>query len=46
MAEFQDSTKAIRIKSKQTHQKEHSTPIYLTSSFTFDNSERMRAAFA
>ena len=46
MAEFQDSTKAIRIKSKQTHQKEHSTPMYLTSSFTFDNSEEMRAAFA
>tara|TARA_B100000768_G_scaffold175539_1_gene187085 strand:- start:60 stop:1238 length:1179 start_codon:yes stop_codon:yes gene_type:complete len=46
MTELQDSTKAIRIKSKQTHQKEHSTPMYLTSSFTFDSAEEMRAAFA
>jgi O-succinylhomoserine sulfhydrylase len=46
MSELQDSTKAIRIKSKQTHQKEHSTPMYLTSSFTFDSAEDMRAAFA
>ena len=46
MSDLQDSTKAIRIKSKQTQQKEHSTPMYLTSSFTFDSAEDMRAAFA
>jgi O-succinylhomoserine sulfhydrylase len=39
-------TKAIRIQSKTTNAKEHATPLYLTSSFTFDDSEEMRAAFA
>lgn len=39
-------TKAIRTQIKTTHAKEHSTPLYLTSSFTFDDSEEMRAAFA
>ncbi len=39
-------TRAVRIRSKQTLQMEHSTPLYLTSSFTFDSSEEMRAAFA
>ena len=39
-------TKAIRIQSERTNAKEHSTPTYLTSSFTFDNAEEMRAAFA
>lgn len=46
MSEYQDSTKAIRIQSEQTSQKEHSSPLYLTSSFTFDNAEDMRSAFA
>jgi len=46
MSEYQDSTKAIRIQSEQTCQKEHSSPLYLTSSFTFDNAEDMRSAFA
>jgi O-succinylhomoserine sulfhydrylase len=39
-------TKAIRIQSAITGQMEHSTPIYITSSFTFDDAEDMRAAFA
>lgn len=39
-------TQAIRIRSQQTQQQEHSTPLYLTSSFTFDEAESMRAAFA
>ena len=39
-------TQAIRIQSEQTSEKEHSTPLYLTSSFTFDTAEEMRAAFA
>ncbi|RYY35939.1 MAG: aminotransferase class I/II-fold pyridoxal phosphate-dependent enzyme [Sphingobacteriaceae bacterium] len=44
--ELDPISKAIRIQSKKTAQKEHSTPLYLTSSFTFDNAETMRAAFA
>jgi len=39
-------TQAIRLQSTQTQEKEHSTPLYLTSSFTFDTAEEMRAAFA
>lgn len=39
-------TQAIRIQSERTQQREHSTPLYLTSSFTFDDAETMRAAFA
>lgn len=39
-------TKAIRIQNDTTQQGEHSTPLYLTSSFQFDNAEGMRAAFA
>lgn len=39
-------TQAIRIQSQRTQQQEHSTPLYLTSSFTFDEAEAMRAAFA
>lgn len=39
-------TQAIRIQTSKTSQQEHSTPLYLTSSFTFDEAEAMRAAFA
>jgi O-succinylhomoserine sulfhydrylase len=39
-------TQAVRIQSQRTQQQEHSTPLYLTSSFTFDEAEAMRAAFA
>lgn len=39
-------TKAIRTRSERTGQMEHSSPLFLTSSFTFDNAEDMRAAFA
>jgi O-succinylhomoserine sulfhydrylase len=39
-------TKAIRIQTKRTPEMEHSTPLFLTSSFCFDNAEEMRAAFA
>ena len=39
-------TQAIRIQAEQSPEKEHSTPLYLTSSFTFDTAEDMRAAFA
>jgi O-succinylhomoserine sulfhydrylase len=39
-------TEAIRIQIPRTNEGEHSTPLYLTSSFTFDEAETMRAAFA
>lgn len=39
-------TKVIRTQIEQTNEMEHSSPLFLTSSFCFDNSEDMRAAFA
>src|ERR1700743_206472 len=39
-------TKAIRIRTDRTKEREHSSPLYLTSSFCFDDAEQMRAAFA
>lgn len=39
-------TAAIRLQTGQSNEMEHSTPVYLTSSFTFDSAEDMRAAFA
>lgn len=39
-------TQAIRIQTNRTNEMEHSTPLFLTSSFCFDNAEDMRAAFA
>jgi len=39
-------TKAIRIQTAKTDQKEHSTPLFLTSSFTYDSAEEMAEAFA
>ncbi len=39
-------TQAVRIQAPRTPEKEHSTPLFLTSSFCFDNAEEMRAAFA
>lgn len=40
------TTKAIRIQTPRTAEGEHSTPIFPTSSFCFDDAESMRAAFA
>jgi O-succinylhomoserine sulfhydrylase len=39
-------TQAIRIQTDRTNEMEHSTPMFLSSSFCFDNAEDMRAAFA
>lgn len=38
-------TIAVRTRTKQTHEKENSAPLFLTSGFTFDDAEHMRAAF-
>ncbi|MBB6328773.1 O-succinylhomoserine sulfhydrylase [Algoriphagus iocasae] len=39
-------TNSIRINSSKSNQREHSAPLYLTSSFTFDSAEEARAMFA
>lgn len=39
-------TKAVRIQGKRSSNREHSVPLYLTSSFLFDNTEQGRALFA
>ena len=44
--ELHPLSKAIRIQTPKTWQMEHSTPLYLTSSFTFDEADDMRGAFA
>lgn len=38
-------TKAIRIQSERSVHREHSTPIFPTSSFVFENAEQMQAIF-
>jgi O-succinylhomoserine sulfhydrylase len=40
------TTKAIRTQAERTGQMEHSSPLYLTSSFVYEDAEHMRAAFA
>lgn len=39
-------TEAIRTQTERSQFDEHSTPLYLTSSFVFDDAEDMRASFA
>ena len=39
-------TDAIRTQTERTQYSEHSTPLFLTSSFVFDDAEDMRASFA
>jgi len=39
-------TEAIRTQSERSHFSEHSTPMYITSSFVFDDAEDMRVSFA
>ena len=39
-------TQLIRTQTTKTNEMEHSTPLFLSSSFTFDSAEDMRAAFA
>lgn len=39
-------TKVIRTQTARTNEMEHASPLFLTSSFCFDNAEDMRAAFA
>lgn len=39
-------TQGIRIQSDKTQNREHSVPLYMTSSFVFDDAEQARALFA
>lgn len=39
-------TQAIRLQTERTQHREHSTPIFPTSSFVFEDAEQMRAMFA
>lgn len=39
-------TDAIRTQAERTHFREHSVPLYLTSSFAFEDAEQARAMFA
>lgn len=41
-----NETDAIRIQSERTEFREHSVPLYLTSSFVFEDAEQARAMFA
>jgi O-succinylhomoserine sulfhydrylase len=46
MADLRPETRAIRGQMAPTHHREHSTPLYLTSSFTFPSAEAMAETFA
>jgi len=44
--ELNPLSKAVRIRVPESDEMEHSSPLFLTSSFTFDDADDMRAAFA
>lgn len=46
MSKQHPETIAIRLQTERTEQKEHSTPMFLTSSFLYDSAEDMAAAFS
>jgi O-succinylhomoserine sulfhydrylase len=46
MQEDNFETLAIRLQIERSQYKEHSVPLYLTSSYKFDDAEEMRALFA
>lgn len=43
---MRNETKAIRLQTERSENNEHSAPIYLTSSFVFEDAEDMRSQFA
>ena len=43
---MENQTKVIRTQIQRGAEKEHSSPIHMTSSFVFDNAEQMQATFA
>ncbi len=45
MSSQRPETRAIRLQTERTAEREHATPLFLTSSFTYDSAEEMAAAF-
>ena len=45
MSEHNFETEAIRTQLERTYLQEHTTPMYVTSSFVFEDAEDMRASF-
>jgi O-succinylhomoserine sulfhydrylase len=43
---MKEESKLIRTQTKRSYNREHSTPLYLTSSFVFEDAEQGRAIFA
>ena len=43
---YRFETNAIRTQTERSDFLEHSTPLYITSSFIFEDAEEMRASFA
>lgn len=46
MSNYRNETLAIRIQNERSQEAEHSVPLYLTSSYVFEDAEQMRAAFS
>lgn len=46
MNNYRSETLAIRIQNERSQEAEHSVPLYLTSSYVFEDAEQMRAAFS
>lgn len=46
MADKKFETRSIRTQTERSKHKEHSTPLYMTSSFVFDSADHGRALFA
>ncbi|MFW5783005.1 MAG: PLP-dependent transferase, partial [Spirochaetota bacterium] len=46
MSDRGPETEAIRTQSERTVHREHSVPLYLTSSFVFDTAEQGKALFS
>lgn len=46
MSDFHKETLAIRTQTERSGNREHSVPMYMTSSFMFDDAEQARAMFA
>ena len=43
---MEEQSKLVRSQTSRSHNREHSVPLYLTSSFVFDDAEQGRAIFA
>lgn len=46
MSSLHPNTRAIRIQTERSNEREHSTPMFVTSSFIFDDADEMRGAFS